>query len=301
MTLDLTAIRAGVRLAMFDTLGSTNAEALARARSGERGPLWIMARQQTAGRGRRGRTWVSEPGNLYATLLVTDPSPPPRAAELSFVAALAVKDALADIAPALAAPASISDSSCAGLTRASITRNKSTPTMDYRVGPSPDDPESLPPPSAAGGRRLSLKWPNDLLLDGAKVAGILVEGESGPPLAAAIGIGVNCVHHPDAVAYPATDLAAAGVAATPERVLMLLSRTMLTRLAQWDRGAGFAAIRADWLRQAAGVGGYIRVSIGDEALAGRFAGLDAAGHLVLELADGTARTVPAGDAFPVPA
>jgi len=301
MTLDPTAIRAGVRLAMFDTLGSTNAEALARARSGERGPLWIVARRQTAGRGRRGRAWLSEPGNLYATLLVTDPSPPPRAAELSFVAALAVTDALAEIAPALAPPASISDSSCAGLARASIMKNKSTQTMDCRVKPGNDDPESLPPLSAAGHRRLSLKWPNDLLLDGAKVAGILVEGESGSPLAVAIGIGVNCAHHPDGVAYPASDLAAAGVATTPERVLAVLSRTLPARLAQWDRGAGFAPVRADWLRQAAGVGGHICVSIGEEAVAGRFAGLDAAGHLVLELADGSARTIAAGDVFPVPA
>src|SRR5215510_2427614 len=130
MRLDPRAAAVGVRLVEHEVLDSTNAEALKLAREGERGPLWIVAKRQTAGRGRRGRPWVSEPGNLYATLLVTDPSPPPRAAELSFVAALAVKDALADIAPALAAPASISDSSCAGLTRASIMKNKSPQTMD---------------------------------------------------------------------------------------------------------------------------------------------------------------------------
>src|SRR5262249_34478547 len=158
-----------------------------------------------AGRGRRGRAWVSEPGNLYATLLLTDPSPPSRAAELSFVAALALFDALAEIAP------------------------------DLTV-------------------RLALKWPNDVLLDGAKLAGILVEGESGPPLAAALGIGVNCAHHPSAVGSPAIDLAAAGFPAPPKRLFATLSRTILGRLTQWHRGGGFALIRADWLRQAAGVG-----------------------------------------------
>ena len=66
---------AGARHLSFDTLGSTNAEALARARAGERGPLWISARSQDAGRGRRGNNWVSPPGNLYATLLLIDPSP----------------------------------------------------------------------------------------------------------------------------------------------------------------------------------------------------------------------------------
>ena len=66
---------AGVRLIAHETLGSTNAEALARARAGERGPLWITAARQTAGRGRRGNAWISEPGNLYASLLLTDPAP----------------------------------------------------------------------------------------------------------------------------------------------------------------------------------------------------------------------------------
>ena len=70
----------GARLVSLDTVGSTNAEAFARARAGERGPLWITARQQLAGRGRRGNRFVSPPGNLYATLLLTDPSPPPRIA-----------------------------------------------------------------------------------------------------------------------------------------------------------------------------------------------------------------------------
>src|ERR1700740_229953 len=92
---------AGVRHVQYDTLGSTNAEALTRARAGERGPLWITARAQTAGRGRRGRTWLSEPANLYATLLLTEPAPPAVAAQLSFVAALALHDAVAECAPQL--------------------------------------------------------------------------------------------------------------------------------------------------------------------------------------------------------
>ena len=81
---------AGVRYLRFDTLGSTNAEALTRARAGERGPLWIVTAEQTAGRGRRGAAWVSKPGNLYATLLLTEPSPKAAAPQLSFVTALAL-------------------------------------------------------------------------------------------------------------------------------------------------------------------------------------------------------------------
>jgi BirA family biotin operon repressor/biotin-[acetyl-CoA-carboxylase] ligase len=99
MQLDPRASAAGVRLVSHELLTSTNAEALALAKQGERGPLWITAGRQSAGRGRRGRSWVSEPGNLFASLLLTDPAPPEHWPELSFVAALAVHDAVAEIAP----------------------------------------------------------------------------------------------------------------------------------------------------------------------------------------------------------
>src|SRR5207342_410468 len=92
---------AGVRHIVYETLGSTNADALALARAGERGPLWITAQSQNAGRGRRGSRWVSPPGNLYATLLLTKPSRPEQAPQLSFVAALALHDAVAACAPQL--------------------------------------------------------------------------------------------------------------------------------------------------------------------------------------------------------
>src|SRR5262245_59394094 len=119
---------AGVRHIAYDTLGSTNAEALARARAGERGPLWVTAQSQSAGRGRRGSQWASPPGNLYATFLLSEPSPPDQAPQLSFVAALVLHDAVAACAPQL-------------------------------------------------GLALNVKWPNDLLVGQAKVAGILIEGE----------------------------------------------------------------------------------------------------------------------------
>jgi BirA family transcriptional regulator, biotin operon repressor / biotin---[acetyl-CoA-carboxylase] ligase len=250
MTLDSSAA-SGARLVSLDTVGSTNAEAFARARAGERGPLWIAARRQTAGRGRRGRAWVSEPGNLYASLLVTDPAPAQRAAELSLVAALALHDALAE--------------------RAAI------------LGP-----------------RLRLKWPNDVVCDGAKLAGILVEGESlpGRPLAVVIGIGVNCAHHPPDTSYPATNLAAAGALVAPESLVQTLIGTMARRLAEWDRGENFAAVRAAWLRRAAGLGAPARVRLPERELEGVVETLDEAGRLVLRLADGTVERIAAGEMFP---
>jgi BirA family biotin operon repressor/biotin-[acetyl-CoA-carboxylase] ligase len=238
---------AGVRTIAYETLGSTNAEALARARAGERGPLWITAAAQSAGRGRRGAAWVSTPGNLFATLLLTEPSPPETAPQLSFVAGLALHDALGECAPQL-------------------------------------------------GPLLKLKWPNDLLLGGAKLAGILIEGESDPAFAVAIGIGVNCAAHPPDTPYPATDLAAAGALVTPTQVLEALARAMNRRLEQWQRGQGFAAVRADWLKRAAGLGQDIRVRLPERELSGRFQGLDEMGRLLLQAANGVT-TVTAGEVF----
>jgi BirA family transcriptional regulator, biotin operon repressor / biotin---[acetyl-CoA-carboxylase] ligase len=238
---------AGARHLAYDALGSTNAEALALGRAGERGPLWVTAKSQSAGRGRRGNAWVSPAGNLYATLLLSEPSPPAAAPQLSFVAALALHDAVAACAPQL-------------------------------------------------GPMLKVKWPNDLLLGPAKVAGILIEGESEPALTVAIGIGVNCMSHPSDTAFPATDLAASGALVAPEILLSELSAAMERRLTQWRHGEGFAGIRADWLKRAAGIGQPIQVRLPERELSGRFHGLDDAGRLLLEQPGGLV-TVTAGEVF----
>jgi len=104
MQLDPIAVKAGVRLRALAAVGSTNEEARLSARRGERGPLWITAAAQTAGRGRLDRSWVSPEGNLYASLLLSEPSPLEHAPELGFVAALALRDAVVALEPALAPP-----------------------------------------------------------------------------------------------------------------------------------------------------------------------------------------------------
>lgn len=78
----------------FDEIDSTNAEARRRAEAGETGPVWLAARRQSAGRGRRGRPWASDTGNLFATLLLVTSRPAGEAAQASFLAALAVADLL---------------------------------------------------------------------------------------------------------------------------------------------------------------------------------------------------------------
>ena len=146
-------------------------------------------------------------------------------------------------------------------------------------------------------------WPNDVLCDGAKLAGILVEGESlpGRPLVVVIGIGVNCAHHPADAAYPATNLAAAGALVTPESLAQALMRAMAARLSEWERGENFAAIRAAWLRRAAGLGAPARVRLPERELEGVAETLDETGRLVLRLADGSLERIAAGEMFPFPA
>jgi BirA family biotin operon repressor/biotin-[acetyl-CoA-carboxylase] ligase len=83
----------------------------------------------------------------------------------------------------------------------------------------------------------------------------------------------------------------------PDSLFPQLSAALVARLTQWDRGAGFAAIRADWISRAAGIGKTVRVKSGDSELAGTFEAVDAGGRLVLRLADGTMQAVAAGDVF----
>jgi BirA family biotin operon repressor/biotin-[acetyl-CoA-carboxylase] ligase len=225
---------------------------LARIDSGAPEQFWIVADRQSAGRGRRGRGWVSEPGNLYATRVIVDPAPAAAIPEICFVAALALHDAVSDCCPSLA-PA-----------------------------------------------RLTLKWPNDLLLDGEKLAGILVEGVSGPGApVVAVGFGVNCCVHPKDLPFPATDLLRAGCVASPATVLEALGPALERRLAEWERGRNFAAIRSAWLARATGLGTAIEVRLADRTLDGTFEELDAAGALVLRRPDGAREIVRAGDVFPV--
>jgi BirA family biotin operon repressor/biotin-[acetyl-CoA-carboxylase] ligase len=141
-----------------------------------------------------------------------------------------------------------------------------------------------------------LKWPNDLLCNGRKLAGLLIEAENAPAFAVAIGIGVNCLGHPADAAYPATDLKAQGAHASTKQVFSALADAMQGRLARWHRGEGFASIRVDWLKRAAGLGEPIRVRLPDRQLAGLFDGIDEAGCLLLKTVDRT-EAITAGEVF----
>ncbi len=237
----------------FDEIDSTNAEARRRAEAGEAGPVWIAARRQTAGRGRRGRVWSTGEGDLAATLLVTADLAPATAAQLSFVAALAV-GALVRVYAAEGA--------------------------------------------------LKFKWPNDVLLQRAKVSGILIESGRAPGgLWLAIGFGVNLADAPEGLETPATSIAAHLIPEeprppTPPEALATLSEGLSHWVGIWTRPDGFEQIRKAWLKSAAGMGERCTARLGDGAnLEGVAEGLDTVGALLLRLDSGEVRRITAGDVF----
>ncbi len=139
-----------------------------------------------------------------------------------------------------------------------------------------------------GGRGVGLKWPNDLVVDGAKLAGILLEGWSlaSAPFAVSIGIGVNLASHPTDLNYAATDLGAmVGRQVSVREFLERLAVRFDERLAVFARGSGFALIREQWLEAAAGLGRPLRATTPAGAREGVFAGLDERGRLLLRRQD----------------
>lgn len=150
--------------------------------------------------------------------------------------------------------------------------------------------------------RIGLKWPNDVLIDGAKLAGILIEGTVLPDgrNVTVIGFGVNCAHHPADTPYPTTDLAAAGYPTEPAGLLAALDTAMLDRLREWAEGRGFDETRAEWVRRAPGLGRPVTVRLGERETHGVFEALDISGAMVLRLPDGGRETISAGDVFPAP-
>lgn len=149
--------------------------------------------------------------------------------------------------------------------------------------------------------KVELKWPNDLLIDGKKASGILLESEStgGNEVSwLAIGIGLNLAHFPENTPYPATSLEAeSGQTVTVERALTALSAGFDRWYAIWQQPAGFEAVRKAWLQRARGIGEEITVRLADETLVGNFENLSSEGALHLKLPTGEMREITAGDVF----
>jgi BirA family biotin operon repressor/biotin-[acetyl-CoA-carboxylase] ligase len=151
-------------------------------------------------------------------------------------------------------------------------------------------------PKAA--ERLALKWPNDLLVGGAKLAGILVEASHrGGAYWVVVGCGVNVAHHPVDTPYPAMHLGMSDPSACASDLFRRLSDSFALRLAEWDLGKGFASIRAAWLARAAGVGQRVIIRLPSGEVQGSFVALEEDGSLLLEEDDGARRAISAGEVF----
>jgi BirA family biotin operon repressor/biotin-[acetyl-CoA-carboxylase] ligase len=252
------ATSAGYRLVTFDSIGSTNSEALARARAGETGPIWLATTAQTAGRGRRQRAWVTHRGNLASSILEVIDTEPAVAATLSFAAGLALEAAL------------------------------QTVSLEARM-------------RSPGSENVTfhLKWPNDVLAGGKKLAGVLLEAETVARgrLAVIVGIGVNVVAAPEGLPNPAVSLRDLGIDVGAEDLFRALTETWIEFRGVWDRGRGFADLRRLWLDRAAGVGQPVSVQSGASTISGLFDTIDDDGCLILTTADGKRVAVSAGDVY----
>lgn len=241
-----------MKFIFLDAVTSTNDYAATLIERGEPTPFWVSAKSQTAGRGRRGRHWVSIAGNLYCTGVYPALKTPQVTGHLSFVAAIALIETLKDYVKA---------------------------------------------------DTLSIKWPNDVLIKGAKCAGILLEARKDKIL---IGVGVNLMSAPSDTPYPASSVIdhiphdvlsnPEPKVPNPETVLAVFA----SRFDDWYKKLivnGFSPIREKWLSHAAHIPGNVTVHLANESFTGESIGLGANGELQVRLLNGTMRNIHAGDVF----
>ena len=252
------AISAGYRLAAFDQIGSTNAEAMSCARDGVGGPMWFVTTEQTAGRGRRHRPWIAPRGNLASSILEVLDVSPSVAATLGFAAGLALEQALQKVS-----------------IEASL-RSAGSDHMKFSL--------KWPNDVLAGRKKLA-----GILLEAEAVAG--------NRLAVVVGIGTNVVSSPEGTSTPATSLAALGIQIGAEELFGLLSDAWAEFRGIWDNGRGFGEIRELWLARAAGLGERVAIKTGSATLEGTFDTLDENGCMIVRTPDGQRMPVTAGDVY----
>jgi BirA family biotin operon repressor/biotin-[acetyl-CoA-carboxylase] ligase len=252
------ATSAGYRLAAFDQTGSTNTEAMARARDGERGPMWFVTSEQTAGRGRRNRPWIAPRGNLASSVLEVMDVSPAVAATLGFAAGLAIGTALQKVS-----------------VEASL-RSAGSEHMKFSL--------KWPNDVLAGRKKLV-------------GIGLEAEVVAENRLAVVVGIGTNVIAAPEGTPTPATSLAALGVHIGAEELFTELSDAWAEFRGIWDQGRGFDEIRRLWLERAAGLGQPVSIQTGGAAVEGTFETIDELGCLIVRSSGGKRIPIAAGDVY----
>ena len=252
------ATSAGYRLAAFDQTGSTNAEAMSRARAGERGPLWFVTSEQTAGRGRRQRAWIAPRGNLASSILEVMDISPAVAATLGFAAGLSLESALQKLS-----------------IEANMRRAGSDP-LKFSL--------KWPNDVLVGRQKLA-----GILLEAEAIAG--------NRLAVVVGIGTNVIAAPEGTPTPATSLAALGVHIGAEELFAALTDAWVEFRGIWDNGRGFAKIRKLWLERAAGLGERVAIQTGTVTVEGTFDTIDETGCLIVRTPEGKYMPIAAGEVY----
>ena len=251
------AVSAGYRLAAFDHIGSTNAEAMSRARDGERGPTWFVTSEQTAGRGRRHRPWIAPRGNLASSILEIIDGSPSVAATLGFAAGLALDAALQKVSVEAA------------------LRSAGSEQMRFSL--------KWPNDVLAGQAKLA-----GILLEAEAV---------GDQLAVVVGIGTNVIAAPEGTPTPATSLAALGIHVGAEELFAELSDAWVEFRGLWDNGRGFGEIRRRWLERATGLEQPVAVHSGGRAVEGIFDSIDETGCMIIRTSAGGRIPISAGDVY----
>ena len=268
-TIAAIAARLGVAARRFDidvlqSCDSTNAVLLSRAEAGAASGTVVIAEEQTAGRGRRGRTWFASPGDSLTFSLLWRFAPGTAPAGLSLAVGVAVARALQRV-----------------------------PAETHSAGAG----SPCVPGNPLRGQATALKWPNDILREGRKLGGILVELVPGAPHVAVIGIGINLrlpAAMPADLRTASTAIYAAGEAADENDLLAALLGELLTTLETFAR-QGFAAIRPEWLAHHALQDARVRLSSDfGPPREGLCRGVDSDGALLLEI-DGQVERILSGE------
>lgn len=243
----------GVEAHFYPVCASTNEVASSYLRAGNsHSPVWIIAGSQSGGKGRKGRPWVSNEGNLYASLAFRPTIAPKDLGALPFLIALAARDTLIDL----------------GLDASEV----------------------------------QCKWPNDILVSGKKICGILIESSARSAQAldyVIVGIGINLLHSPEEALFKATSVKRVlGDAVTVQKALAILSAKVKYRLDHWTVD-DFEPTRREWTDSAWGLGQTRLINTSTEAFDAQLIGLDTEGGLLVKLENGEQRQIVAADIFPV--
>jgi BirA family biotin operon repressor/biotin-[acetyl-CoA-carboxylase] ligase len=236
-------------LLTFETVDSTNTEALRLVKKGVRGNFVVLARQQTGGRGRSSKEWISADGNLYATILLESKLAISVCPQLSFLIANAIYDSIEFFAS---------------------RQHKSL--------------------------KIELKWPNDILINGKKIAGILLEsiniqGKNN----IVIGIGVNIAQTPAILQDQASSLYDEGIKfSNSEEFLNVLVNNFDLLYKEWCASQNFTKIRENWMKHAYSLGQVVSIDNGVQRVSGIFKDIAMDGAIRLQLTSGEIQAFVSG-------